>query len=168
VPRAVVPGSVPLDPPCGLGPLSDALDRLELVADKSFITAKEVERIRGVCRARVGSVASDDLDLGGAHDCIEGGRTWAPLRDDDPAPKPARRRFTEAYKAGIVAEYERATDRGAKGELLRREGLYTSQIVEWRRALEPASRVSSGSKKRSELQREVDRLRRRPDRLSRA
>ena len=33
----------------------------------------------------------------------------------------------------LLAEYDAAED-GAKGALLRREGLYTSHIVEWRRA----------------------------------
>jgi hypothetical protein len=34
----------------------------------------------------------------------------------------------------IVAEYEQAGDPGARGALLRREGLYSSHISEWRRA----------------------------------
>jgi transposase len=42
-----------------------------------------------------------------------------------------RRVFSRAYKLRILAEYER-TDRSGKGALLRREGLYTSLISEWR------------------------------------
>src|SRR5579859_4317303 len=42
-----------------------------------------------------------------------------------------RRVFARAYKLRILAEYER-TDRSGKGALLRREGLYTSLISEWR------------------------------------
>ena len=38
------------------------------------------------------------------------------------------------YKLAILDEYERLSDPGAKGALLRREGLYSSHIVEWRRA----------------------------------
>ena len=56
------------------------------------------------------------------------------MRDDDPAAKPKRRRFSAEYKLAILEEYERLTDPGAKGALLRREGLYSSHIVEWRRA----------------------------------
>ena len=42
-----------------------------------------------------------------------------------------RRVFSAQYKLRILAEYER-TDRSGKGALLRREGLYTSLISEWR------------------------------------
>jgi transposase len=48
--------------------------------------------------------------------------------------RPRRRSFTAEYKAAIVAEYDALTEPGARGALLRREGLYSSHIVEWRRA----------------------------------
>jgi transposase len=48
--------------------------------------------------------------------------------------RPHRRRFSADYKLAILADYERLSADGAKGALLRREGLHTSQIVEWRRA----------------------------------
>jgi len=55
-----------------------------------------------------------------------------------PAPevpaKATRRRFTAAYKLRVVAEYDPLTEPGAKGALLRREGLYSSHVIEWRRA----------------------------------
>jgi len=54
--------------------------------------------------------------------------------DGDPAARPVRRRFSAQYKLAILEEYESLTDAGAKGALLRREGLYSSHIVEWRRA----------------------------------
>ena len=55
-------------------------------------------------------------------------------RPDPEVPERARRRtFTAQYKLDILAEYDAAED-GAKGALLRREGLYSSHIVEWRRA----------------------------------
>ena len=44
-----------------------------------------------------------------------------------------RRSFTAAYKLKIVAEYE-AAEPGARGEVLRREGLYSSHLTEWRKA----------------------------------
>jgi transposase len=43
-----------------------------------------------------------------------------------------RRVFSGQYKLKILAEYERR-DRDAKSALLRREGLYTSSISEWRK-----------------------------------
>jgi transposase-like protein len=50
--------------------------------------------------------------------------------------KPQRRQFTAEYKLGIVEEADHATDSGAIGALLRREGLYSSLLVEWRRLRE--------------------------------
>ena len=54
-------------------------------------------------------------------------------RGADPAPKPSRRAFSPAYKLAMVAAYESAPN-GEKGALLRREGLYSSHIIEWTRA----------------------------------
>jgi transposase len=45
-----------------------------------------------------------------------------------------RRVFSPAYKLRIVAEYDSLTEHGARGALLRREGLYQSHIEKWRRA----------------------------------
>jgi transposase len=55
-------------------------------------------------------------------------------RPDPQVPERARRRtFTAQYKLDVVAAYDAAPD-GQKGAVLRREGLYSSHIVEWRRA----------------------------------
>jgi transposase-like protein len=55
-------------------------------------------------------------------------------RPDTEVPERARRRtFTAQYKLKILAAYDAAAD-GEKGALLRREGLYSSHIVDWRRA----------------------------------
>jgi transposase len=55
-------------------------------------------------------------------------------RPDPEVPARARRRtFTAQYKLEILATYDAAPE-GEKGALLRREGLYSSHIVEWRRA----------------------------------
>jgi transposase len=55
-------------------------------------------------------------------------------RPDPEVPERARRRrFTAQYKLEILAAYDAAAE-GEKGALLRREGLYSSHIVEWRRA----------------------------------
>ena len=54
--------------------------------------------------------------------------------DIDPAAKPTRRTFSAEYKAEIVAEYD-SHPKGSdeRGAILRREGLYTSHISEWRK-----------------------------------
>src|SRR5271163_447539 len=56
--------------------------------------------------------------------------------DDPPrlADKPRRRSFSAEYKLAILAEYDACVGDGDKGALLRREGLYSSHMVEWRRA----------------------------------
>ena len=55
-------------------------------------------------------------------------------RPDPEVPERARRRtFTAKYKLEVLAEYDAAVD-GEKGAVLRREGLYSSHIVEWRKA----------------------------------
>lgn len=54
--------------------------------------------------------------------------------------KPRRRTFTAEYKLSILSEYDACAGDGDKGALLRREGLYSSHIVEWRRARDAAAR----------------------------
>ncbi len=51
----------------------------------------------------------------------------------NPAPRPSRRVFSPEYKLAIVTEYENAPN-GEKGAILRREGLYSSHVIEWTRA----------------------------------
>lgn len=50
--------------------------------------------------------------------------------------RPSRRRFTAAFKASVVAEYEAVSSAGERGAILRREGLYDSHIQKWRKALQ--------------------------------
>ena len=89
--------------------------------------------------------------------------------EPDPAARPRRRSFTAEYKARILDEYDAlpsgSTERGA---LLRREGLYTSHIAEWRKAREAGARDGLASKakaRRSPEQVELEKLRRRNQRL---
>ncbi len=70
----------------------------------------------------------------------------------DPDPevrsKPERRRFTAEYKRRILKEVAACKDPGQIGALLRREGLYSSNLTKWRKqmasgdpnALEPRKR----------------------------
>ena len=48
--------------------------------------------------------------------------------------KPWRRTYPAEYKRRILKEADACTAPGAIGALLRREGLYSSLLVEWRRA----------------------------------
>jgi len=58
----------------------------------------------------------------------------ATQRPDPEVPERARRRtFTAKYKLEVLAAYDAAPE-GEKGAVLRREGLYSSHIAEWRKA----------------------------------
>ena len=50
--------------------------------------------------------------------------------------------FTPEYKLAMVAEYDRACTPGERGGLLRREGLYHSHIIEWRKARDAGTLVA--------------------------
>lgn len=49
------------------------------------------------------------------------------------AERAQRRVFSPDYKLAILAEYDRCTEQGDKGAMLRREGLYSSILTDWRR-----------------------------------
>ncbi|MFV2110590.1 transposase [Micromonospora sp. LOL_015] len=95
----------------------------------------------------------------------------------DPAPKPSRRVFSPEYKLAMVAEYENAPN-GEKGAILRREGLYSSHIIEWTRARDAGhlgqvdggktdtATAGAGSRvKKSADQIELEKLRRQNEKL---
>jgi transposase-like protein len=78
------------------------------------------------------------------------------------ADRPKRRTFTAEYKASILAEYD-AADRGERGAILRREGLYSSHIVEWRKAAEAGVTSALGPRTRDRRDREIEQLRARAE-----
>jgi len=61
-------------------------------------------------------------------------REATPLPPDPAVPaRHAKRRFTTAYKLDILRRADACTRPGELGALLRREGLYSSHLVTWRR-----------------------------------
>ena len=78
------------------------------------------------------------------------------------ADRPKRRTFTAQYKADLLAEYE-AADRGERGAILRREGLYSSHIIEWRKAAEAGAVAALGPATRHRRDREIEALRARAE-----
>lgn len=50
----------------------------------------------------------------------------------DPEVRPVRQSYPAAYKLKILAELDAADSKSAKGEIMRREGLYSSLISAWR------------------------------------
>ena len=91
------------------------------------------------------------------------------MPDPEVRERPVRRHFSAEYKLRIVEEAERATEPGDIGSLLRREGLYSSHLTEWRRlhragALQALARPR-GRPRPNPLEAEVERLTRRTVRL---
>ncbi len=92
-----------------------------------------------------------------------------PMPDPEVPERPGRRRFSAGYKLAVLAEID-AAEPGGIGAILRREGLYSSHLVDWRRArdrgaLEALDRPR-GRPRPDPLTKEVDRLQRENSRLS--
>ena len=96
------------------------------------------------------------------------------IKENQPDPEvpvnPKRRLFTAAYKVRILEEADQCEQHGGIGELLRREGLYSSHLTTWRRqrtagqlqALSPQKRGPKKDEQAAELatlRRENERLR---------
>jgi len=59
-----------------------------------------------------------------------------------------RRRFTAEYKLRILKEAESCTKNGQLGSLLRREGLYSSNLITWKRQMEKGTLEALSPRKR--------------------
>jgi transposase-like protein len=68
--------------------------------------------------------------------------------DPEVTEKKPRRKFTAKYKLKILAEAEACTQPGQRGALLRREGLYSSNLTGWRRQRENGLLEAMTPKKR--------------------
>ena len=92
-------------------------------------------------------------------------------RPDPEVPERARRRtFTARYKLDVLAAYD-AADPGQKGAILRREGLYSSHVVDWRRARDAGAlaglAVPRGRRRPDQRDAEIARLSKEKARLER-
>ena len=74
--------------------------------------------------------------------------TGPPAPNPEVAAKPKRRQFTAAYRLRIVDEADRCESPGEVGQLLRREGLYSSHLSNWRKAVREGSLAALSPKKR--------------------
>ena len=63
-----------------------------------------------------------------------------PKPDPEVLPKPKRNTYAAEYKIKILAEADACSKPGQIGELLRREGLYSSLLSNWRKQREDAAR----------------------------
>jgi transposase-like protein len=119
-------------------------------------------------RKKLKVVSSDEATVGVAE--------VVQARDAEARPDPEiravakRRQFSAGYKLSVLAEADQANAPGAIGALLRREGLYSSQLAQWRRerdtgALEALSRRRGRKAKMSAEQKRIAALEARNARL---
>jgi len=78
--------------------------------------------------------------------------------DPEVLEKKPRRKFTAAYKLRILKEFDACTHKGEKGALLRREGLYHSNICTWKRQREEGQLRALSPKKRGRKAKKVNPL----------
>jgi transposase-like protein len=99
---------------------------------------------------------------------LDPARHHAGAMDDAAPPDPevperslGRRQFSAKYKAKVLAEYD-TLPRSARGAMLRREGLYSSLIVTWRRQRDQGADAAlarpAGRQKADPRDREIVRL----------
>ena len=72
----------------------------------------------------------------------------AAVPDPEVEAKAKRRKFTAAYRLRILEEADRCQNPGEVGQLLRREGLYSSHLSSWRKARREGSLAALMPKKR--------------------
>ena len=95
--------------------------------------------------SREGERSEPDRDAGGSPGARE--RAATPP-DPEVTPRARRRRFSAAYKLKIVEAADRCSKPGEIGALLRREGLYTSHLADWRRARDQGQLAALAPKRR--------------------
>jgi transposase-like protein len=81
-------------------------------------------------------------------DGSEGWNGAVKLADSEVTAKAKRRRFTAEYKLRVLREADALAETGGIGEMLRREGLYTSHLSTWRRERERGELAGLAAKKR--------------------
>lgn len=82
-----------------------------------------------------GEVAARLGDQGAVGELVSeaSARAAAGVPDPELVEQAKRRKFTAKYKLEILEEAEACSGPGGVGELLRREGLYTSHLAYWRK-----------------------------------
>ena len=74
--------------------------------------------------------------------------TTTQIPNPEVEPKAVRRRFGAQYKRSVLEQADRCTNRGDIGALLRREGLYSSHLTNWRRQREEGALGGLAPRKR--------------------
>lgn len=78
--------------------------------------------------------------------------------DPEVLERPVRRRFSAEYKLQILRQADACDESGQLGELLRREGLYSSLLSTWRQQREKGTLDALAPKKRGRKPRDHDPL----------
>ena len=76
--------------------------------------------------------------------------------DPEVVPKARRRYYTADYKLRVLREADACREAGEIGALLRREGLYSSSLTEWRRLRDKGFLAEAGGRKRGRKAKIVD------------
>ena len=124
-------------------------------------------------RKKLKMVASVEAALAGEVARAGGASATSPVAPDPEVRAVAKRRsFTAAYKLSVLAEAERGSGAGEIGALLRRESLYSSHLVSWRRerdagALQALGRRRGRKARSTPEQKRLERLQARCVRLER-
>jgi len=101
-------------------------------------------------------------------DSTAGAATGAPVRPDPEVPeKRQRRQYTAAYKKQILEEADRCADSRQIGAMLRREGLYSSNLSTWRRQRETGTLAGLKPRKRGRKAKPVDPMKKQVEALQR-
>ncbi|MEA2013836.1 MAG: transposase [Thermodesulfobacteriota bacterium] len=99
---------------------------------------RKMEEMEGVCRTTGISSIKETKN-------IQGIRT---VPDPEVRERAVRRRFTAEYKLRILKEAESCKEQGQLGSLLRREGLYSSNLITWQRQMEKGTLEALSPRKR--------------------
>ena len=87
---------------------------------------------------------------------VSAGEPDARVADPEVAAKVQRRRFSAEYRLRILKQADACKKPGELGALLRREGLYSSLLTNWRRQREQGALVSLRARKRGPTPRRID------------
>jgi transposase len=89
---------------------------------------------------------------------VETGSNGKSLTEVEVVAKAERRRFTAEYKGKVLREADQCKQPGEIGALLRREGLYWSNLTNWRKQRERGELAGLSANKRGPQRREKNPL----------
>jgi len=120
-----------------------------------------------------GGERSEPQTPGRGATCSSPGLSSGARPDPEVLPQARRRRFSAKYKLDILQQVDACTEPGQIGALLRREGLYSSNLTDWRRQRETGGLKGLAPKKRGprpdpdkELQKRIAKLEKENQRLA--